>query len=355
MESVLVFPSSTEASLSCLKEARKWRWRVIGASSLENDPHKNHYDAWESLPFIHEDNFVVRLQQIIIQHNITALSIPHAPSYLRIENIKELLPNVTLIGNGPYINQVSVVQSYLQKAEEGLKLIRKLTGQDNALPKDFLASLLAHVLPLYGESSFQKIIALCAIFKDAPQGDVIEVGVFFGKSVFVLNRMSAYFNTGATLAVDAWDKDLSIQKESPQEIQQLSEVWNWDLVFQGFLINMQATHAGNFNYLRMSSTQAWKQYNSEKLISSSEFGDTIYKKKIAVLHLDGNHDQASVHEDFKLWSTNMLPGGWIIFDDYEWSQGDGPRKLVDRIRSEYQSRIERFFVEGGAAFIKLKG
>jgi hypothetical protein len=49
----------------------------------------------------------------------------------------------------------------------------------------------------------------------------------------------------------------------------------------------------------------------------------------------------------------MLAGGWIIFDDYNWPHGDGPRNVADRALRQFGSRIHRRFVAGGAMFMNL--
>jgi len=355
MQSILVFPSSLDASLICLEDARKWKLKVIGASSVSNDPYKSWFDAWEYLPFIHEDHFASELDKIITRYNVSALAIPHAPSYQRIAEIKErFFPHIHFIEESPYVKQMSIINNARKLGKKSLETIKTMTGKSDPIREDFLTSLLSNALPLYGESSREKIIALCSIFVDAPKGDVIELGVFFGKSIYVLNRLAAYFKLGSTLAIDPWDMELSIQSESPQGIQKLSKVWDWETVFQGFLMNMQASHAGNFNYLRMPSSKAWQYYNTNTSVISAEFGDTPYTGKISILHIDGNHDEAIVSEDFRLWETRLQPGGWIVFDDYEWSQGSGPLNTVNQIKNEFAARIETFFVAGGAAFMKLK-
>jgi hypothetical protein len=46
----------------------------------------------------------------------------------------------------------------------------------------------------------------------------------------------------------------------------------------------------------------------------------------------------------------MLPGGWLILDDYEWAHGDGPRRAGDELLDD---RMAKCFVAGGALFIKF--
>ena len=125
------------------------------------------------------------------------------------------------------------------------------------------------------------------------------------------------------------------------------------MVREGFLVAMLGASAGDFNYLPMTSEAANALYRGGTTVASPEFGQTPLAGAIAVLHLDGNHDEAAVSQDFALWSPLVAPGGWIIFDDYNWPHGDGPRRVADRAIRGYGARAVRHFVAGGAMFIQL--
>lgn len=353
---ILIFPSSIEASLHFLKDAKTWnhKEKVIGASSIDDDPYSGLFDSWEKLPFIHEHSFSVNLSEVISRNEITSIFTPHAPSYLRLIEIKNQLPkNVTIIGDGPFNIQMNSIRELNSKTALNLKKINKLIGFSSSVGESLVASILNRSSSIYGECSEEKIIALCSIFSNCPKGDVIEIGTFFGKSAFVLNRLASHFNIGTTLAIDPWDSFTSIQKDSPSTIQNLSSVWDWELVFQGFLLNLQSSYSPHFNYIRASSQDAWGLYKSSNIISSKEFGNTPTTHKIAILHIDGNHDEKEISKDFKIWSQYLVDGAWIIFDDYNWSQGVGPKNIVEQINKDWKNKIICQFVAGGAAFLKI--
>ncbi len=44
----------------------------------------------------------------------------------------------------------------------------------------------------------------------------------------------------------------------------------------------------------------------------------------------------------------------MVFDDYEWSQGDGPRIVADQAVAGYGNSVDQKFLAGGALFIKLR-
>ena len=353
--SILVFPSAVDAASRFAQEAREWGRRVVGASSLAVDPHANKFDAWEHLPFIGDPLFFDALEKLVARPGITALFTPHAPTYhLLAAELPRRLPELKLMGAGPFRRQMDRVHLALAEAEQGLSMASDFAGKPSPLPVEFLAGLLLQVETVHGECAREKILAVCGILPFAPQGDIVEIGSLYGKSSYVLNRVAAYYNVGATLCVDPWDLGLSVQHDAPEHIQNASEGWDWDTVYRGFLVSMLACTAAPFNYIKATSATASKAYSAKPgSVTSREFGTTPIAGKISVLHLDGNHDQSAVAEDFALWSPHILPGGWIVFDDYNWPHGDGPRTVADRVIREYGSRIQRHFVAGGAMFIEL--
>ncbi len=333
--SILVFPSSLEASRDYALKAKRQSLTVVGASSLAQDPYATEYTDWIHLPYINDDHFESQLNAAITTHNIQAIYTPHAPSFLRLQQINL---DIELLSESP--------------CEQQMARVRTAFSQSNN--DSFKAGLLEQANHLYGECPAEKIKAFFHVFDDCPAGDIVEVGVFFGKSALMLNRLAQYYHIGATLAIDPWDCEVSVQYDSPKLIQDLSHQWDWDLVFKGFLLQAQGCHAGRFNYNRTTSINAWEAYRHSRIVSSPEFGDTLYSGKIAVLHLDGNHDEIYIQQDFDLWSSAVIPGGWIILDDYDWSQGDGPRKVGDKILGQWHDRIASHFVTGGALFIQTR-
>ena len=352
--SILVFPSALEAAAKFAREAGYWGRRVVGASSLEADPNAALFDAWERLPFIGDPGFFDALEALVARHEVTALFTPHAPTFHLLEQeAPRRLPGVQLMGPGPFRRQMDRVTSALADGEAALARAAAYGEQPSPLPAAFMAGLLQQVETIHGECAREKILAVCGVVPSAPKGDVVEIGALFGKSSYVLNRVAAYCGIGATLCVDPWDLGLSVQQDAPAHIQEASGGWDWEVVYSGFLVAMLGCSTPPFNYLRMTSAEAARVYGERRSVTSGEFGETALAGAVSVLHLDGNHDEAAVAEDFALWGPRVLPGGWIIFDDYNWPHGDGPRKVADRAIAEYGPRVRRSFVAGGAMFVGL--
>jgi hypothetical protein len=351
---ILVFPSALGASATFAAEAQQWGRRTVGASSLDADPNAGHFDAWERLPFIGEADFIDALKALVERHQITTLFTPHAPTFHLLEQvIPDRLPGLTLWGSGPFERQMDRVRAALAEGQAAVAAASAYGHRPCPLPAALLGGLLAQAETIHGECAREKMLALCGVVPGAPRGDVVEIGALFGKSSYVLNRVAAWCGVGATVCVDPWDLGLSVQTDAPTHIQQASSGWDWEVVYQGFLLAMSGCAAQPFNYLRMTSSEAATLYGREREVRSPEFGVMRTAGSIAVLHLDGNHDEAAVAQDFALWGPHVLPGGWIIFDDYNWPHGDGPRRVADRAIADYGPRAVRHFVAGGAMFLQL--
>lgn len=353
---ILVFPSTLEASVSFAREAHRWGCRTIGASSVQDDPNAAAFDYWELLPFIGEASFLNALRDLATRYGVTRIYTPHAPTFhLLNHDLPMRAPELQLVGEGPFAIQMSGVQNRFAQATDGVTAVAEYGEGAPPFGASFLAGLLAKVEEIHGECSRDKILALCGVVPSAPQGDVVEIGCLYGKSSYVLNRLASHARVGATLCIDPWDLGLSIQHDAPMFIQRASEGWNWEIIFQGFLMNMLGCGAPPLNYLRSTSADAFSIYSAGQPVTSPEFGETLYSGAISVLHIDGNHDEAAVQHDFDLWSQRLVPGAWIIFDDYNWPHGNGPRQVADRALAQYAHRVRRCFVAGGAMFMNIDG
>ena len=351
---ILIFPCTLIAATKFAQEARNWGHKTLGASSIVNEQTAIHYDDWVELPLIGNEAFFDRLRDIVQEKGIRSIFTPHAPTFhLLQDRLAGELPKITLLGRGPFETQMANVICNLALGKSVIKLANDIAGVEGPFSPEFVGSVVAQADSIHGECAQQKMSALFAMMPEAPKGDIIEIGALYGKSSYLLNRIGTYLNIGATLAVDPWNLGLSVQLDAPVHIQTASGGWDWDVVATGFIMNMLSVSNAPFNYLRATSKQAYKQYSTSQLVESKEFGTVRYAGQISVLHLDGNHDEVAVAEDFELWSPHLAPNGWIIFDDYNWAHGDGPKIVADRALKFYGTRVKKHFVAGGAMFVNV--
>jgi SAM-dependent methyltransferase len=187
----------------------------------------------------------------------------------------------------------------------------------------------------------------------APQGDIVEIGCLFGRTAALLAMMNSRYDLGQVLCVDPWS--LRSTEQGNDELRAASRDFDWDAFRRIFEVNVAPFAQGRLNYIHALSTDGAKVYAASREVETPTFGRTTYEGAIGLLHIDGNHEYEHVLADAADWVPHVKPGGWLVFDDYDWDWGDGPRRVVDDFLKTEAGRIRLSFVRGGAMFIRLKG
>jgi hypothetical protein len=349
---ILVFPSSTTSSLEFLTRCKSIGEVVYGASSLRTDPNEQFYDRWDWLPLITEVNFKTMLLDLIDTYQISRIFCPIPVAHKCIEDILRVAQSDCRLLPSPFDSELLRYQRLHTRALNSVEMAETMIAKKVSLSTSQVKSILNHTDSVWGQCGELKLGALIAVMSDAPQGDVVEIGAFLGKSASALTLLAKWHGTGNVIIVDPWAAASAVQKDAPDYVQQLSLGSYWDAIADQFMVNLIAIADGGFNYIRDSAENARAKYGNGT-VQSSEFGMTTCCGSIAVLHIDGNHDYDAVSLDSKLWLPLVAPNGWVIFDDYSWAHGNGPQRVGDQVLSEFQSSIQTSFVCDGALFIKF--
>lgn len=306
------------------------------------------------LPLIYESNFSNAFQLYLKSNGIQKIYAPVMSVYTFLKSfIKNNQLDIKLIGHSPIQEQEKLYHDLFEQGTKGHEFIMSIESQNTLTQLDITAVLRQSHL-IYGESDKYKILAMMAIFAAAPKGDVIEIGSLMGRTAFVLAFMSQHYNTGPVLTIDPWSASAAVQNDSPELFhKEMPEAWNLELLKNAFVTNLLAINRDKFNYLRLPSIEGYEQYSRSTLVESSEFGKTSYSGKIAVIHIDGNHDFAFVKADCDAWLPHLKDNGWLILDDYVWAHGDGPKKIGDHILKEKSQHIKKAFTCGKALFVQF--
>jgi hypothetical protein len=151
------------------------------------------------------------------------------------------------------------------------------------------------------------------------------------------------------LCVDPWtDADLV---QGIPEVDAASADLSAEEAFEVFKMNLMPYNHEDFNYWRLTSLGAAALYKHHSFSSTQDFGATEYEGHIALLHIDGNHTYEKVKQDLELWTPLVVPGGWVVADDYDWRHGDGPKRAIDEWLAS--AKPEQHFLAGGAMFAKI--
>ncbi|CAE6810113.1 hypothetical protein R69927_00143 [Paraburkholderia domus] len=353
---VLIFPAGMPRSLAYLQRARAEGQHVIGSSSLGYDPAREQYPQWLHLPYITAPDFDQALRQAIADFDIGGIFSPNLVvwDYLH-RRLPDSFPGVKLVNSCPMDAEVAPYQSALQFGTSVLSQPMELAA--SAPPRQSvsaleIAALFRHADIIPGMCDNDKIHALCEIFRHSPAGDVVEIGSWWGKSAFVLARLAHCYEIGKLLCVDPWSNEHLLQKEEKGLVNRVPA--NADEALTVFQLNLLPYAQGAVNYLRLPSVDAAVEYRRGPIVTTVAFGETRYAGRIAVLHVDGNHDYVSVKKDVAGWCDLVVPGGWIVMDDYVWPYGDGPKKVSDEFLGNHLQDIACAFVMGSALFIQKR-
>jgi hypothetical protein len=342
------------ASLLWARQAAEAGIRVVGASSLIHDPARPSYPEWTCLPWIGDAGFADALNCCVREQRIDTVFTEHPVVW---RTLRELLPkmarNVRLEGREPWAAELADYRGYRDVADglHGDPLELAACGQrEPPLPPLQLAALVRLFQLVPGECGYPKLEALAAIFRWMPRGDIVEIGSLWGRSAVALAFLSRHYGIGSLLSVDPWRTE-----EVHQGIPAVDAVFDevpMDDIFDAFRMNL-APFQGRVNYARTRSSEAASRYSRTRCFATEDFGRTIYTGVIALLHIDGNHALEAVRQDIFSWRSFVRPGGWIVFDDYCWSFGDGPRTAANEFCAEFKANVAVEFVAGGALFIQI--
>ncbi len=354
---ILIFPAGMSRSLEYLKKCNSEEVPVLGSSSLAYDVSKEEYSLWCYLPYITDPAFNEALSVAILEFNVGGIYTPNFAvwNYLN-RTLKDINLNVTLVNDWPVNDELSGYRAAIVNAkqvlEHPLSIASKLHANSPVSQLE-IATLFRHGNVIPGMCDNEKLNALCDIIRYSPQGDVVEIGSWWGKSAFILARLAHCYDIGKTLCVDPWSSDYLVQNDKGGLLDRDIAQYNCDEILLVFEMNLLPYNANNINYLRMPSTDAAKYYREHRTVTTEPFGVTDYCGHIAILHIDGNHSYDAAKADVLSWCDLVVKGGWIIIDDYIWPYGNGPQRAGDEFLAEHGNKIDTAFVMGSALFIQL--
>ena len=359
MSATLVFPVSTPAGRAFLKEALERGERVVGASCDASDP-TGGAAPWAKLPLVHEPGFPAAFLSLVKAHDITRI---HASAHMVHAALSDLLRE------GPFaglriINRSALEQEFgrwediFARADHWRQLIATLAPSQAPPDPSFLAGVIRLAFDLFGESYDDKLAALTACLLDAPAGDIVEIGALFGRSASVLLSGRALGGAERRLFVfDPWSTEAGAQQDLPEAMQAYTRAAGLERVAQAF----EATFAA------IAPQGAMAAYRTPSVAGFAIYGGDadgeavrLFKARpalkpsgrIALLHIDGNHDVACAGEDVSLWSPLVARGGWVAIDDYCWRYGDGPKIAGDALLQQWGDGVARAYVAGDCLFIQ---
>jgi hypothetical protein len=354
---ILIFPAGMPRAVEFLQKALCDGQQVVGASSLSFDPAREKYPAWTHLPYVTAPEFDEALKRVIQKFDIVGIYTPHLVVWDYLDRtLKKIAPDVSLINLSPANAELQGYRSAMDHAralhEHPLQLASAVSAQ-RQLSDVEVAALFSHTDSIPGMCDHEKLRALCEITRHSPVGDIVEIGSWWGKSAFILAWLARCFRLGNLLCVDPWSEEGLIQGDESGLVDAASGQLDPDEALKIFEMNLLPYNRGHINYLRLPSTAGARYYKENRTVATATFGKTDYTGRIALLHIDGNHRYDAVKADIDSWSPMIMKGGWVVFDDYRWPFGDGPKRAGDEFLMSHVEKVAVAFVMGGALFVQL--
>lgn len=130
---------------------------------------------------------------------------------------------------------------------------------------------------------------------------IVEIGVFGGKSLVPMAVALRECGVGKVYGIDPWESSESVIGMDGVNRDYWGSV-NHEMIFKG---------------LKKKVIQFGLQNQISLIRSTSLNAEPI--ADIDVLHIDGNHSEETSYIDVTKWVPLVKKGGWIIFDDVNWS------------------------------------
>ncbi|WP_374573310.1 class I SAM-dependent methyltransferase [Phenylobacterium sp.] len=326
--------------------------RVVGASSLSNDPAAADYAEWARLPHIADAGFDAALDALVAERGIDAIAVTHdaVMHHLRSSGLCDRLRVFQGRTHADLNAEYRLLRERLRSAAMIPELDRASPPRP-ALSQAEAAGFIRAAMLIRGQSDETKLMALIEAARRAPSGDIVEIGSFFGRTAALFAMLAGRYDLGRVLCVDPWAAEEIDQ--GADALKSYSETHDWRYMRQIFEVNVAPFAAGRLNYFHGASTDAAKAYAADPVVRTDCFGETRYEGRAGLLYIDGNHEYGHVLADTEAWAPMVKPGGWIVFDDYVWHWGDGPRRVGEAFLAGNGDRVRCAFVAANALFVQL--
>tara|TARA_R110001592_G_scaffold211547_1_gene463421 strand:- start:14829 stop:16031 length:1203 start_codon:yes stop_codon:yes gene_type:complete len=364
---ILVFPIDMDKVTDFISTVKSLGIKLTGASSVMSKAEGYNIDYYHKLPFVTEDTFEEQFDELISNRSITHVYTPHGGVWMYLFKLKKLKPtkfSFILCEPSPYVEDWIKFKPSYDWAEMILKerFVEFFIGcKDDARKKLLLgqyASLHKQFTNITGQCDVLKLLALVHISRLIPEGDLVEIGSFSGRSAFGIAWLAQKYRIGSLVCIDPWSHE-KIEDQGEQ-----SKILNSKLVEGGDLIDFDkifSSYIGavslldNVGFIRDISENAVTSYieaSQKGVLINTELGEVDISGEIAMLHIDGNHRYDYVCKDIEAWEPLVKPGGWVLLDDYVWAFGDGPKKAGDELL--HSGKFDFGFTMSDTLFLRKK-
>lgn len=181
-------------------------------------------------------------------------------------------------------------------------IVRQRTYPYGGTASEWTPSLVAPPKQLHGWCPPEKADELRRLVREHRPALCVEIGVFGGKSLIPIAEALRDNGGGTVYGIDPWTKDAALEGGAGGA--EHAEWWsNMDLeaIYRDFTeAVVDRGLSEQVTTLRMTAQKAAHQFAASS---------------IGLLHIDGNHSEATSVRDVRTWLPKVQPGGWVVMDD----------------------------------------
>jgi glycosyltransferase involved in cell wall biosynthesis len=258
-----------------------------------------------------------------ITHNYNCVKVPYNDRQAMLNALKNLIADNALCSRiVERAHEYSQANSWEKIAKKHETLYEEIVGQEilqatttlknptlsRAEPQTFgdLKTKICRILPrLNGWCGAEKACAMMDLVSEVHPDVCVEIGVFAGASALPTAAALKFLRHGVLFAIDPWDNEESIRNL----LEGADKEWWTD-------IEMTRIYR---SYVRLVHEFGLTKYCVTLKETSAAAAPKI--STIDILHIDGNHSEASSFFDASTYLPKVKHGGYIWFDDPDWVDG----------------------------------
>lgn len=166
---------------------------------------------------------------------------------------------------------------------------------------------IAHYIPaMDGWSSVNKCQRMAGDVLGLNAGISVDLGAFAGRVAISLGMAHRKSGVGVCYAIDAWDNAVAAEFYTGTNKDWWSKL-NFEKIYASFLGNIDGHHLGP--YIKV---QRMKSEDATRLFADGS---------VSVLSFDADHSKTASTRDILAWMPKIRPGGYLYFDDTDWTEG----------------------------------
>lgn len=186
----------------------------------------------------------------------------------------------------------------------------------------------------HGWCRVEKAFRLAEIIIENKLENVIEVGIFGGRSIVPMALAVREQGKGCVFGLDPWDNKYALEGDNGK----VQEEWWANLDMEAIRESFE-THAQKH---RLWEWLKWSRIGSVEMsgLWKDEWADLV--------HLDADHSEETSIRDVWLWVPKVKPGKFFIMDDTNWPT---QQKAIELLTTELGLKfIETHSYEDGQAW-----